>query len=336
MTRLLDTPWGNEEGYNPPSIDQVEPADVRALIDALGTGTNTVPKGNPLWGYAQRSLARQGNTRAARKEIERLKQILASSPNQFGQSVGYRSSIGRSWIYDGLCELAATRMIAASLTPGTEIILTNNATMLHGYPTVDAIITAARAAMRGDPSKNIMANTGAAAAASVLAGPLNVTEFSVGGANTALTVLGSRAFAFAVTITGSDLNFTYQPIEITMGPPSVAAGVVTIPNPNFKWVLKPSALPQQLVFLSVGQGGGYATVKEGRVGDILGNNDNGADFNIMQVTNMSNANIFATFESINERDLLNRLAPPANQSQDGVWNGINNGARLFTGVRDQG
>lgn len=345
MNRLDESGLPPAPSLDDPSFTQAN----RSLVDPLWTGTNAIPPGDAsrkLAAWTQRAINRQGNSRAASARVAALTAENASLHSRLAtggaplqsQSIGYRSSIGAPWLTNVLNEFVRTRQVAISMTPYVEIAVNNASALMHGYSGLTTLLDAANAAVQGNVSKGFSANSGVAAAVNGISNPLNTTDqFSVGGVNAATGTAGAVVFGWRVRLTGSLTNWAYRPIQMSIGQPTVTAGAITQVAPVFSCIIVARRLPVDIFVLSPSNAGGVFSISPGRSSDILGNNDTLAAFNIVKVTNLSDANTFVTFESLNARDLMSRLGPVGCASDavyDGAGSEIGSGDDVYPGIRD--
>ena len=262
---------------------------------------------------------------AARSGGSTMQAVAAGAPT------GYRSLAGISYIYDIMSKMVQNRQFAVALTPDTSLINNDNRFMFHGYNSLGEMTTAAQAVVQGNSVKRISANTGAAGIANVLSLPLSADAFSCGGVNAATGTPAATVYGWLIKLTGSINNFSYRPIQIDIGPPTVALGVVTLPTPVVSLAVQTARLPCEIFILSPSNASGVATLRPGRSASILGTNDSQGDFNIAAVRSIADANTFVSFESVNAMDLASRaIGAGAADADEFDWSGT----RVLTGIRD--
>jgi hypothetical protein len=239
------------------------------------------------------------------------------------------SSLGEPWLKRAISALAHTKQVALSLTPDTDLVVLNNSAVLHGYQKKAGLDTSMLAACQGESRKSVgAADTndtaltpgGLALSADVFSGIANAT-FSEGIA----------VFGWRIRVTGSFNNFAYRPLQIDVGTILGAAGPVqTMPAANVVLSLLafPKRLPVDLLVLSVSNGAGLFSVVPGSMQSQSGV-ANTTTRNGIAARSLADANTFATFEGLNQRDLIARFG-----SCDGVLDEEEEDAPVFSGIRD--
>lgn len=257
----------------------------------------------------------------------------------------YRSGLTSSWLLKGLKAMADSRQVAVSLTPHAEIVVLNNSLITHGYSGLKELYTACSSAVAGSFRKSVVSNDlggstlPVASAAPIAADGQKVSTFrsvqSVAGNTTVdgqpgVTAIdaGFAVFGWRVRLAGSVTNFSFTPLRIDVGLPSITGGgaapttnqnvapaTLTAANTVLSLIVFPRRTPVDLLILSVGNAGGVATVVPGLCDQVVAYSATAttATQNHCIVNSdyaVQNASMFATIESLNSRDLIARSPAP--------------------------
>lgn len=213
-----------------------------------------------------------------------------------------------SWLRASIALAIRTGDIAVSFTPKTQVVLTNGASVKHAYRSTQALLTAAYAAVQGEPRKQFGAAYTADTALTTSGLALSADVFS--GIASATFSDGIKTFAWHVRVAASITQFAYRMFNIDVGPLTGAAGPVqTLDAANivasFQVISYSPVI--DLFILSPQNGGGQMTVVPG------GMNSGSGVANLGSVNGIAirtvDANTFGNFESLNARDLISRLSP---------------------------
>lgn len=249
-----------------------------------------------------------------------------------GSKSGYRGSANRSWLTNAFQAMIATKQFAVTLTPYSEIAVTNASAVQHGYSSLRGIITGAQAAVRGAANKDIQS-------AALSAAVFNVTA---GAAAT-----GIRTFGWRLRLTASALNYAYRPFIVDVGPVLNTAGVLSIPSPVVTFAVISRRMPCDVIVLSPSNAAGLLTIVEGTQAEVVAaaatTTNNG-----ISVRSLGDANSFAVFETLNARDLISRPTQLvgegacSDEEEDAVYDTLmdeaeeeeDDGLDTFPGIRD--
>jgi hypothetical protein len=226
----------------------------------------------------------------------------------------YRGSQNEAWLTKAVRAMTACKQIALSLTPNTEIVVVNNSCLYHSYVTQQELGTALMTAARGESRKSLSPTAGGALSA-------NVFNCTAGAAAAGFAVFGWR-----LRVTASALNFDFRPILVDIGPVLNAAGVLSIPTPVVTLALLTRKLPIDVILVSPANAGGQATIVAGQQDEVVLAGATTAS-NGISVRSLGLATVFASFESLNQRDLNTRSV--AGQEGGSIDQGIT------TGIRDE-
>lgn len=224
-----------------------------------------------------------------------------ASQGKGGKDDFYRSSIGAAWLSEHLLASAKSRVVALSLTPLCEVVVTSRAAIQHGYATVGAIEVAAQSVINGDSGKVIGAGSATASSLSTSQN-LNGAAFSV-SAGTAAN--GTVCFGWRVRLTASMNNWAFRPIQIDVGPALNTTGTISIPTPVVSMVVLARRLPVDILIYSVSNGNGIFSITPGEIGNVIAASATSTR-NAIGVQSLGDSNTFVTFESLNVRDLMAR------------------------------
>lgn len=239
----------------------------------------------------------------------------------------YRSAVGASWIATAMSAIAASRQVALAMTPECEVALLNDSAVFHGYSNLSELLTAAYAATGGAVAK-VMGVADTNDTSLVLSAALSMAPGSDGlfsGYAGATASEGTAVFGWRVRLTGSLTNFSFRPLQIDVGKVTGGVGPVqTIASPVLSIAVIPRKLPVDLIVLSVANAGGLMSITAGGSGTVSGTSGTSTR-NGLVVRGASDSNIYATIESLNARDLMDRSLANMRASKD---------AEFFEGIRD--
>lgn len=253
-----------------------------------------------------------------------------------GVASAYRSAIGDIWLKEAFRGILVTQQAAISLTPDCEVVVLNDSAVQIGYSSVEELIVAIQTVVQGDPRKRI----GVAATAGTALVPsdtLAADRFS--GVVGATPSEGVRVFGWRVRLTASQLNYSYRPIQIDVGPIVGAAGPVQdITAPVVSFAVIARRFPADLIVLSPSNGAGIFTIVRGGSSQVTDATSTSVS-NGLAVRSIGDASTFCMIESLNQRDLTRRAVVPASsvgltsRSMDGKWGGVYD--EVFPGMRDE-
>lgn len=244
-------------------------------------------------GALQRVIANR-NATIARLRALKTPNVVRSASNR------------KPWIEPIMRRIVSTRQIALALTPGTSIASTDNKLLSHGYGNLADIKMACAAAVRGDPTKIVRCSTNVAGAGLSLSLPLNTVVNGSAGVNASPDSLApTSVFGWLVRVSASVNNFAFRGVEISVGKPSIAAGVITIPSPVISYVISGKGSPcVDVVILSPSNAAGVASIVPGVAGGILGNDNTQITNNVISIASLGQADLYAQIESLNATDFL--------------------------------
>jgi hypothetical protein len=133
-------------------------------------------------------------------------------------------------------------------------------------------------------------------------------------------------FGWRLRVTASMLNFDFRPILVDIGPILNTGGTLTVPNPVVSLALVTRKLPIDMIVISPANAGGQATIVAGQQDEVIATTTTSAT-NGISVRSLGTATVFASFESLNARDLVGR--PVSGQIGGGMSEGVQ------TGIRDE-
>jgi hypothetical protein len=188
--------------------------------------------------------------------------------------------------------MAATRQLAVSATPMTELIILNASTPFHGYKGLRELVTACFAAVQGEARKTLV--TGSLGA--------NLFNATAGAA-----LAGIPTFGWRIRLTSSQLNFAFRPFIIDIGPILNTAGVLSIPTPVITFAVQPRRLPVDIFVISPANAAGLATIVPGMQDEVILTPLLSSRSGVL-IRSMADATQFGIIETLNARDLLSRAS----------------------------
>lgn len=263
-------------------------------------------------------------TQKARAALQGARKRGVSAPQAQGIVGGGnpRSSIGDAWMHRGLSLLSRTKQLAAAMSRGVEVNVTNASMLQHGYSSMRELASAAMIATGGESRKDYRQGALNANVSNVLSG--------------ASALAGITVFGWRIRLTGSFNNFSYRPVTIQIGPVLNTAGVFTVPNPVLTVVVTPMVLPADIFVLSPANAGGLATIYGGTQAETLVTLTTSARNGVV-IESIGEANTFGIIETLTQRDLIARPTNQSIEDMDGVPNPIPEtfeGNVGFGGIRD--
>lgn len=235
-----------------------------------------------------------------------------------------RGRKSQAWIQGALARLAETKQVALGLSPGVEIMVTNNSTTFNAYSSLRELVSACYAAVQG------------ASAKTWAQGALNAI---MPNATSGTAAAGTPVWGWRIRLTGSVNNFAARPIQIDVGVlANSAGGVLSCPSPVLTLVVYAPKAPCDIIVLSPSNAGGAATVVRGQNAEVIATSTSSSYPGIL-IANISDANTFGIVESLNARDLIARpqLLKGLHDDDDGDDDEDNFGdfsSEAYEGVRD--